>query len=325
MKIVKIRKFMTGSLCGIVILLALCGAGGTPEDIPDPQDRLLKQENLTEDARISVNGPFFTEEGNAVHLEKEFVRDGVTYRLVSETLENAVQEGILTYVSSDIAYELEGDQEPPDTAWITLTDERTGKTYERQLPRVEVTEKGSQWVDGFSFEIAVTEYDADVFLIGETEIPADSPLENYEAEFLKELGLPADCYRIDTVRWLGEEYIENGILCRNALAEGQKLVRQTTAKYGGQVRTPELMGKRYLGIYEAEETEKKMEEATPTEMEETGFRTEEDREQKKMPEPIGFRRWIREHLTVITVSIFAAVAAAAAVGLCLIAGREKKN
>ena len=325
------RGLLTEILCGAAVLLALCGAGGTPPDASEPPGGMSEQEKQTAGNRIFSTGPFFVDDKDAKHPEKEIVRDGIIYRLVSETLEETVQEGILTYVSSDVTYELEGEQEPPDTASITLTDESSGKTYERQLPRLEVKEQNSRWEGGFSFEITVTGYDADTFLLGETEIPADVPLETYEEEFLKELGLPVDCYRIDSVEWLGEAYSKNGAVCRNALAMGQKLVRQTIVKYGGQIRTPEITGKQYVGIYEAweigtEETEVRMpEEKTGEERIRAIEEKDPEKEPEKEPESEGLRLWIREHVTVVTVSLFVAAGVIAALWLCLTAGKRKEH
>ena len=48
------------------------------------------------------------------------------------------------------------------------------------------------------------------------------------------------------------------VMFRNATAGGSKLIRNVKAKYGGQIRTPDLKGKQYIGIYEEvlPETEK---------------------------------------------------------------------
>ena len=55
---------------------------------------------------------------------------------------------------------------------------------------------------------------------------------------------------------------------RNATAGGSKLIRNVKAKYGGQIRTPDLEGKQYIGIYEEvlPETENETENATETEI-----------------------------------------------------------
>lgn len=145
----------------------------------------------------------------------------------------------LTYVSTIISYELEGRQEPPETAMIELTDEVTGAEFEREVSCMEIREREVLWQDGFSFPITVTGYDAEQFKLGNTVIPSDAELSAYGEEFLSYLGLPVDCYTIDTVEWAGESYEENGVVCRDAVARGRKLVRHVDVKYGGQVMIPD--------------------------------------------------------------------------------------
>ena len=41
-------------------------------------------------------------------------------------------------------------------------------------------------------------------------------------------------YKINSIEWDGEEYKENGILCRNAVAKGNKVVND----YGGDAYLP---------------------------------------------------------------------------------------
>lgn len=36
-------------------------------------------------------------------------------------------------------------------------------------------------------------------------------------------------YKINSIQWDGEEYKDNGILCRNAVAKGNKVVNDYTA------------------------------------------------------------------------------------------------
>lgn len=40
-------------------------------------------------------------------------------------------------------------------------------------------------------------------------------------------------YKINSIEWDEEEYKDNGILCRNAVAKGNKVVNDYTALYGG--------------------------------------------------------------------------------------------
>ena len=58
---------------------------------------------------------------------------------------------------------------------------------------------------------------------------------------------------------------------RDAEASGSRRIRRVTARYGGQVRTPDLDGKQYIGIYEAiEETMDTIPETERTEQTERG-------------------------------------------------------
>ena len=45
-------------------------------------------------------------------------------------------------------------------------------------------------------------------------------------------------YKINSIEWDGEEYKENGILCRNAVAKGNKVVNDYTSVYGGDAYLP---------------------------------------------------------------------------------------
>lgn len=214
------------------------------ENLPDRTEEAQPAETLT------LEGPVFTDAGQAPELEEILERDGKQYRLVSRRIRQASQGGTMTYASVTVPYVLEGRQEPPETAWVTLTDEQTGQEYEREIPRLEMEETSAQWTGGFQFLVTVSGYDADVFQLGNMEIPKDAELFSYGTEFLEYLGLPEECYRVENVEWSGETYEKEGILCRDARATGEKLVRNVEVRYGGQVKTPEVKGKQYIGLYD---------------------------------------------------------------------------
>lgn len=73
------------------------------------------------------------------------------------------------------------------------------------------------------------------------------------------------------MEWSGETYEKEGILCRDARATGEKLVRNVEVRYGGQVKTPEVKGKQYIGLYQEirrePESSQKEEESQGTEIE----------------------------------------------------------
>ena len=245
--------------------------------------------------------------------------------------EQGKSTGVWTYVSSGVPYELEGRQEPPETAVILLNDERTGRDYERELPRIEVIEKERVWKDDFFFSLTVSGYGADIFLLGDTEIPADADLSLYGDIFLEYLGLSEECYRVNQIEWNGESYECDGVLCRDALASGEKLVRYVVVKYGGQVRLPDVPGEseeqhtETEEIVEIETKEESVEETTAVSETEDETETLEIRveEREFWKEKIG--KWIREHLSVVTVSLVFLVILILTVVLLIVSGKKKKS
>ena len=55
----------------------------------------------------------------------------------------------MTYASVTVPYVLEGRQDPPETARVTLTDEQTGQEYEREIPKLETEETSAQCLESF--------------------------------------------------------------------------------------------------------------------------------------------------------------------------------
>lgn len=262
---------------------------------------------------VTYESPVFTGSGDQLRPAETMERGGKQYRLISVRIKDAVGGGILTYASAGIPYMMEGRQEPPETARITLEDELSGEEYEREVPLQEIREKEAFWSDDFHFSVTVSGYDADSFLVGDTEIPAGADLAAYGNELLDYLGLPRDCYHVEKVNWSGESYEKEGALCRDAQAEGSKLVRNVEAIYGGQVRTPEIEGKQYIGIYEEIISEPEGSEETLSEETKTGEQPAEAAEARYpalLPasevRPDGplekIIYWLRDHLTVVTVS-----------------------
>lgn len=148
-------------------------------------------------------------------------------------------------------------------------------------------------------------YDAEVFQLGNAEIPKDAELSSYGTEFLEYLGLPEECYRVENVEWDGETYEKEGILCRDARAAGEKLVRNVEVRYGGQVKTPEVKGKQYIGLYEEirrepESSQEKESQETEMETETEEMETLPHEEQKKtLSAAERFLYWIKKHLTKV--------------------------
>lgn len=279
---------------------------------------------------ITYESPVFTGGGENYRPKETLTRGEKNYRLVSTKIRQAKKEGELTYVSSSVPYTLEGREEPPETAVIRGKDTDTGAEFDAEVPLLETVEKERYWSPDFSFPVTVSGYGAEKFYLGDTEIPADADLSAYGSQLLDFLGLPEDCYRVDMVSWSGEPYEQDGNLLRDAEARGEKLIRSVEARYGGQTRTPDMMGKQFIGIYE--EIVPETEEETATEPE-----TEEPTEQQTTaapPRPAAVAleerksfgeallKWLEEHWTVVTFSGFFFLAAG---GVCFLLWRAGKK
>lgn len=295
------RTMLKNKKRGILLLLAGVLAACTGETaLAEP----LQEEKET----FLYESPVFTGSGEECMPKETWEQGGKRYRLVSTNVRRAVQKGALTFVSSVIPYELEGEDEPPLSATIKVQDETAGIEYEREVPLLDLTEQGITWENGFSFSVTVSGYGAETLTLGTVEIPGDADLSEYGEELLEYLGLSLEHYRVDQVIWDGEPYEEGGIWYREAKAVGEKRIRHVEARYGGQVRTPDIEGKQYIGVYEAvmqetvqEETEKKEELETTTPKEpETAASKAEHPKKESIREQIF--RWLTKNLTIITFS-----------------------
>ncbi len=271
---------------------------------------------------ISYLGTVYAERKLVVYPEEILVQEGNQYRLVSAELKEVPMEGILTYMSVVIPYELEGTLEPPETTKVTLLDERTNETYQRDVECLDMEEKRMVWDDTFEFSITISDVDAEYFWLGDLEIPADSDLSLYGTQFLEMLGLSEECYRVHSVEWVGERYEKDGVYCRDAIGKGEKRIRFVDVTYGGQVRTPETIGYRYESVYEKIENlsgEETYEAERPIE--------EKDEEhlhlynQKTLFEQI--KQFVQEHLTIVTVSVLFLGAIFVCLGI-LVSSRKKE-
>ena len=253
---------------------------------------------------LIYESPIFTDGGEAFIPEETRSEGEKEYRLVSKRIRNAKKAGEITYAQVTIPYDLEGDDTVPETADVPLIDEESGTEFERELSLVDVEETSRSWSDTFSFSVTVSGYGADSFYLGDMEI-SDADLADYGEKLLELAGLSRVYYRVDRVEWDGEPYMDGEVMFRNATAGGSKLIRNVKAKYGGQIRTPDLKGKQYIGIYEEvlPETENKTENAPEAEI---VSRAEEETDPPDLLRTSLAERiieWLESHVTTITVSI----------------------
>lgn len=260
---------------------------------------IVNREELTK--QLIVNGPAVIEMEKLENPERILERETGTYHLVSSEVKETLIEGVPTYVSAIISYELEGEQLPPETTTITLYDERTESSYNQQLPYQDMKENEVLWEKTFSFPIIISDYDADYFQLGEILISKDEELIRYADSILESMGLSEDDYRVDTIKWNGEAYEKDGGIFREAVAEGEKKIRCVDVTYGGEIKTPDVTGYQYVSTYILEE--KKDEQTKDIEI-------KDDKDALNVPAALEQRvsmteqilRYLREHITVVVIS-----------------------
>jgi len=230
-------------------LFMIAGIGVTSLSLLFPATALAK-EHTGEKETLSYESPIFTDGEKRFEPEERKSFNGKEYQLVSKEITNAKKKGEMTYAQVWISYDLEGDDRVPETADVPLIDETSGIEFERELSLIHVEEVSTMWSDTFRFGVVVSGYGADTFYLGDQEISGLADLADYGEELLEMAGLSKEYYRVDHVEWDGDPYENGEEICRNAIAGGSKMIRKVKAEYGGQIQTPDLEGKRYIGIYE---------------------------------------------------------------------------
>lgn len=161
--------------------------------------------------------------------------DGITYTLKSKEIKKYENDSYTKHVERTVIYTgIEDKDQIPGLAEVVEMD-LAGNEVSKYMPLIQLTVEKENWDNTFEFPIKITNYDADIFILNGTEIKKTDDLINYEMEFLEYLGLDKDYYRIKSIEWDGEPYTSKGIVYRNAIAKGDKVVKDITALYGGDM------------------------------------------------------------------------------------------
>ncbi|WP_148873086.1 hypothetical protein, partial [Serratia marcescens] len=189
-------------------------------------------------SELTITSDFFTD-GCENHIpDEEYINpeDNKAYSLISYNyLEKTLPERKQN-VQDTITYKnVEQIDKIPESAVIEITDAETNQKQQVSMPLLQFEYKGYHWIDGFEFPVTVKDYDADAYMIGNKEIPAngENTFAGYEEQLLDLIGVNPDYYKIDNVVWNGEPWNDNGILYRKAIAKGKKQVADCSATYGG--------------------------------------------------------------------------------------------
>lgn len=183
-----------------------------------------------------------------------FMREDTPYYLASWELSEEELPGRMQYGESSVVYEKVGmNAEIPETAEISMEGENGLFT----VPLVRSEYGNQRWEDDFSFTLTFHSCQADTYELGGIEISSDPDsdrpeLQGYESELLEMLGLPEAHYYQD----------EEGALCRDASARGERLVRDCQAVYGGEVVLSPKKVWRTKAVYRLKDGEEQKEPAS---------------------------------------------------------------
>lgn len=192
-------------------------------------------------------------------------------------------------VHQEVTYEaVEDEAALPEEIMVSVLAGHDGEMVPCQA--VGWVEEAAYWQDDFSFPITFYEYGAGAYQLGEitvkkTDLEEPEQLtelaEQYGTELLESMGLSAEEYEVKEIVWAGTPYEkEDGIVCRDAMAYGNRLLRDWRVQYEGFVE-PERWQELKRGGADGELNEEGQEETVP---ETIGVVTETP---EKMPEAEG--------------------------------------
>ena len=221
------------------------------------------EENPAETAGDTITittTPFLEEKTESYQPEDTIERDGISYQLKDSILEKADIPAHEVPITKEVVYEaVEGKDMIPSRISVSVTDDATGQQMEG-IAEISGQEFGEErWEENFSFPVTFHEYGIEGYWLGETvfKLEDDTPdFHGYEAELLAQIGVSNEEYTVETVTWDGEAYEDSGgILCRNAVASGKKLVSDCKAVYQGTAVFREESGACYRLTYLKKEAE----------------------------------------------------------------------
>ena len=232
--------------------------------------------------------------------------------LVQMTVVGALQVRAET-VRREVTYEaVEGEAKLPDEITVSVL---AGNDEELVRCRaVDQVEEDAYWRDDFSFPITFYEYGAGEYQLGEIIVEGAELTElaqQYGTELLRSMGLSEEEYEVEEIGWAGMPYEnEDGIVCRDAVARGRRLLRDYQVMYEGTV-DPERWEELKRGGAPGELDEAQMqEEPASEEAEETaGAKTETDAVQPEEVEkqPKQKKSRLQEFLERVTRILLIAV------------------
>lgn len=190
--------------------------------------------------------------GTTFDFPKEIKKDEVVYQLkeVKEEEAEAYRQGVESYTEYEYVV---SENNVPKTKTVSAKNEKTGveETVECTLNRVHMTH--TKWVDS-TIDITFQGYDRNAIewqgLVFPNDRGAGAPLQGYEEQLLASVGLDEADGKVKKTYYTSDIYNADGVVCRDARADIQKLVPVYRAEYSGEINTPHVI---QIALYEGEQ------------------------------------------------------------------------
>lgn len=221
-------------------------------------------------------------------------------------------------VHREVTYEaVEDEAALPEETMVSVLAGHDGEMVPCQA--VGWVEEAAYWQDDFSFPITFYEYGAGAYQLGEitvkkTDLEEPEQLtelaEQYGTELLESMGLSAEEYEVKEIVWAGTPYEkEDGIVCRDAMAYGNRLLRDWRVQYEGFVE-PERWQELKRGGADGELNEEGQEETVPETIRalpETPEKMSEAEREEPKEQPLHGKSRLQEYLEKVTRIFLVAV------------------
>ena len=221
-------------------------------------------------------------------------------------------------VRREVTYEaVEDEAALPEEIMVSVLAGHDGEMVPCQA--VGWVEEAAYWQDDFSFPITFYEYGAGAYQLGEimvkiTDLEEPEQLtelaEQYGTDLLESMGLSAEEYEVKEIVWTGTPYEkEDGIVCRDAMAYGNRLLRDWRVQYEGFVE-PERWQELKRGGADGELKEEGQEETVPETIgavTETLEKMSEAEGEEPKEQPLHGKSRLQEYLEKVTRIFLVAV------------------
>lgn len=302
-----IRRFLR--LAGMAAVLTAGMAGAKPDKVQAeqmvPEMSVLSAEGNGLDSNTGAAGKVILkqslkEEELAALKQPELSytdENGTEYRLADwEVREVPGLTKSCTLEKTALYQAVEGAETLPP--YIDSRENEDGTQLSGRLYMKESRILKEEWRDDFRVPVTFYSYGADAYELGEITVSGENALASVLEEqerLLGEMGLSPEDYRITSIDWDGESFMdEEGQVCRLALAGGERRLRDYEAIYSGQVQAEEPVSYEVSAIYEAAR-ESAGEDTVPDIQEETG------ENERPSPLPDRYSRWVQTGV-VITIA-----------------------